>query len=421
MSENQNKKLKILLISDHALSTSGVGCQSRFLMNGLIEKGNWTVRQLGAAMKHSSYDVQAPHPEFIIKPIDGFGNPDMIRVLLATEKPDVLMIFTDPRFYTWLWAMEDEIHQVCPIAYWHVWDNYPSPDFNDDFYASTDLINCHSYLTYEIVKEKFPDRTNFIPHALPDELFFKLPENQKKSFRQQLLGPNSEDKFVLFWVNRNAKRKRPNDVLWSWKLFLDKLDGEQRKNVMLLMHTDPHDQEGPNLMATSQKLGILDTVKFSRERVGFEQMNVLHNISDACINIAFAEGFGLATLEAMKVGNPIIACKTGGLTRQVVDHRDGSENGVALDIVTKTLVGSQNVPYIYEDYCSVEDAAEAINKLYSMSKQEREKLGQKAMEYVQEEFAMQKTIDLWHDSLLKLVEDWREGKKVVPRYEIKEL
>ena len=421
MNEKSGKKLKILLISDHALSTSGVGCQSRFLMNGLIDKGTWTVRQLGAALKHNNYDVAVPHPDFIIKPIDGFGNPDMLRVLLATEKPDVLMIFTDPRFYTWLWAMEDEIHQVCPIAYWHVWDNYPSPDFNEAYYASTDLINCHSHLTYEIVKEKFPERTNFIPHALPNDLFFKITESDKKKFKVQLLGPGSEDKFVLFWVNRNAKRKRPNDVLWSWKLFLDKLPEEERKNCIFLMHTDPSDMEGPNLIHTANKLGIIDNVRFSRDRVAFDQMNVLHNISDACINIAFAEGFGLATLEAMQTGNPIIACKTGGLTRQVVDHRDGSENGVALDVKTKTLVGSQNVPYIYEDYCSVEDAAEAIHKIYSMPSSEREALGEKARQYVQSEFAIQDTIDKWHDSLSKLIQDWKAGKRVVPRHEIVEL
>lgn len=417
---NGGKKLKILLISDHALSTSGVGCQSRFLMNGLIEKGNWTVRQLGAALKHNSYEVQAPHPDFIIKPIDGFGNPDMLRVVLAAEKPDVLMIFTDPRFYTWLWAMEDEIHQICPIAYWHVWDNYPSPDFNSSFYASTDLINCHSHLTYDIVREDFPDRTNFIPHALPNDLFFKLPDDMNKRNKASLLGQEHKDSFVLFWVNRNAKRKRPNDVLVSWKLFLDKLTDEQRSKALLLMHTDPLDQEGPNLLATSLKLGILDNVKFSRDRLGFEQMNALHNISDGCINIAFAEGFGLATLEAMQVGKPIIASKTGGLTRQVVDHRDGSENGFALDIKTKSLVGSQGVPYIYEDYCSTEDAADAIYKLFSMSAEERSALGEKARSYVQQEFSIQKTIDLWHDSLMELVNDWQAGNRKVSRYTITE-
>tara|TARA_B100001094_G_scaffold331382_1_gene399466 strand:- start:940 stop:2196 length:1257 start_codon:yes stop_codon:yes gene_type:complete len=415
------KKMKILLLSDHAMSTSGVGCQSRFLMNGLIEKGSWTVRQFGAALKHADYEVSAPHPDFIIKPIDGFGNPDMLRVALASEKPDVLMIFTDPRFFTWLWAMEDEIHQICPIAYWHVWDNYPIPEFNQDFYASTDLINCHSHLTYNMVKENFPERTNFIPHALPDELFHPIEKDVVQKARQQMLGHENKDNFVLFWVNRNAKRKRPSDVVVSWKKFIDKIPIAERDNVTLIMHTDPNDQEGPNLIEVAKMLGVLDTIRFSNDRVDFPKMNLLHNISDACINIAFAEGFGLATLEAMKVGKPIIATKTGGLTRQVVDHRDGSENGVALDVHLKTLVGSQNVPYIYEDYCSTDDAANAIFQLYSMPKEERNKLGSKAREYVQSEFSMKGTVDAWHNSLTNLVEDWRKGNRVVPRYKITEL
>ena len=416
----QNKKMKVLLLSDHAMSTSGVGCQSRFLMNGLIEKGSWTVRQFGAALKHNNYEIVQPHPDFIIKPIDGFGDPDMLRVALASEKPDVLMIFTDPRFFTWLWAMEDEIHQICPIAYWHVWDNYPTPKFNFPYYASTDLINCHSHLTYDIVKEEFPERTNFIPHALPNDLFYKMPQDQISSAKSQMLGPDHKDDFVLFWVNRNAKRKRPADVIAAWKMFKDKIEGSGR-GATLIMHTDPYDQEGPNLIEVANTFDVLDSIKFSKERVGFEQMNVLHNISDACINIAYAEGFGLATLEAMQVGNPIIAAKTGGLTRQVVDHRDGTENGVGLDISTKTVVGSQSVPYIYEDYVSIEDAADAIHKLYSMEEAEFKALGEKASSYVKSEFAIQDTIDMWHDSLTNLVENWRKGERVVERYNILEL
>ena len=80
----------------------------------------------------------------------------------------------------------------------------------------------------------------------------------------------------------------------------------------------------------------------------------------------------------------------------------------------------QNVPYIYEDYVSVEDTAEAIYKLYSMGPIEREKLGKKARDYVQEEFAMQKTIDLWHESLYNLVRLWKSNERLVPRYEITE-
>ena len=117
-------------------------------------------------------------------------------------------------------------------------------------------------------------------------------------------------------------------------------------------------------------------------------------------------------------GTPIIASKTGGLYRQVIDFRDNSENGIALDIKNKALTGSQNVPYIFEDYCTAEAAADAILKIYEMSPEERTALGQKAKDYVTSEFNIQDTVDKWHDTLTSLVENWRNEYKP---WEIKEL
>jgi hypothetical protein len=113
------------------------------------------------ALKELGYETIMVNPDFIIKPIDGFGDRNLLRMTLATEKPDLILIFTDPRFFIWLFEMEDEIHQVCPIVWWHVWDNRPAPVFNGPMYEATDLINCHSYMTYEIVKEMFPEKTIF--------------------------------------------------------------------------------------------------------------------------------------------------------------------------------------------------------------------------------------------------------------------
>ena len=403
-------KKKILVLSDHALSTSGVGCQSRFLIDGLVSKGRWTVRQLGAAVKHASYDTVTVNEDFIIKPVDGFGNPDMIRQILAVDKPDVMLLFTDPRFFTWIWEMEDEIHQICPIAYWHVWDNYPTPRFNKVLYDSTDLINCHSYLTYSFVKDMAPGRTNFIPHALPNSLFFPIEnKDEVAQLKTQILGEQRKNEFALFWVNRNAKRKRSNDLLWSWQIFMKMLEEKHGKSdACLLMHTQPDDIEGPNLYATAEMLDIQKSIVFSPERLDFNKMNILHNIVDASINISYAEGFGLATLESMQCGKPIIALKTGGLTRQVVDHRDESENGIGLPIEMKSLVGSQTVPYIYEDYCSAETTASAILKMYEMTNEERNALGQKARDYVLSEFSLQKTVDSWDESLTDLIDNWRD-------------
>jgi glycosyltransferase involved in cell wall biosynthesis len=200
-------------------------------------------------------------------------------------------------------------------------------------------------------------------------------------------------------------------VLVSWKHFLDNLnDKKGHKKATLIMHTDPFDQEGPNLVATAEMLGISENVLFSKERIEFDKMNMLYNISDFCINISFAEGFGLGTLESMSAGTPIIAVKTGGLTRQVIDHRDGSENGVALDVDTKTLVGSQMVPYIWEDYVNCENVANGIMRLYDMTDDERRALRKKVRSYVLSEFSYQKTIDDWHESALNLIKTWQDKR-----------
>lgn len=391
---------------DHPLSTSGVGVQARYLLMGLVDTGKYSIKCLGTAIKHENYDLVSVGDDFIIKPIDGFGSPEFIRMTIAAEQPDALFIFTDPRFFQHIFNLEDEIHQVCPIVYWHVWDNEPYPAYNEWIYRSVDLFNCHSYLTYELVSSRFPDKTNFIPHAVPHDIFKPLSAEQRTKYKKQLLKQNC-DNFMLLWVNRNARRKKPNDVLMSVKLAMDTIRarGEEPK-FTLVMHTDPADVEGPNLLATTHALGIVEHVVFSTNKLNFEEMNIFYNVADATINIACAEGFGLSTLESMQAGAPIIAATTGGLTRQVIDHRDGSQNGIAIKPAVRTLVGSQQVPYIYEDHVANEDVANAIVALYDMSPEERAKLGQKARDYTLSEFDLKTTIRRWDETLSKTIKDF---------------
>jgi len=408
------KKKKILVLSDHALSTSGVGTQTRHLIEGLIKKGCWSFRQLGAAVKHSDYRLAIINDDFIIKPIDGFGSPELIRVLLATEQPDALLIFTDPRFFTWLYEMEDEIHQVCPMLWWHVWDNYPTPRFNDHFYEATDAINCHSYMTYNMCKENFKDKTRFIPHSIPEDLYYPLSQVKINSLKKEMLPPSKQDHFIVSWVNRNARRKRPGDLLLSFRIFLEMLEEKfGHRNASLLLHTDPLDSEGQNLYEVASQQNITDNIIFSTERISFDEMNNIYNISDCYINISLAEGFGLGTLEAMNAEVPIIALKTGGMTRQVVNYLDGSINGVALPVEYRSLVGSQQVPYIYEDYVSQSTVAKAIMSLYQMGEEKRKEVGRRAREYVLKAFRYQDTIDMWHESLEETIEKWKSKQNTV--------
>ncbi len=403
-------KKKIIVLSDHALSTSGVGVQTRHLINGLVEKGCWSFKQLGAAIRHSDYKISKVNDDFIIKPIDGFGNKEIMRNILITEKPDAIIIFTDPRFFKWLFEIEDEIHQICPILWWHVWDNRPTPSYNNWMYEATDAINCHSYLTYEMCSENFPDKSRFIPHAIPKNIFYEISFFEKINYKARVLGDKKKDWFVAFWANRNARRKRPGDLLYSWKLFLDKTE---KRDAILIIHTDPYDNEGVNMVEMIKMLDIKDNIAISTDKVDFDEMNIMYNISDVTINISFAEGFGLSTLESMQTGTPIVAVTTGGLTRQVIDHKDGTENGVAIEPKLKALVGSQNVPYIYEDYVDVQDVADGLFKLYSLDNDSKEKLSKKVKKYAYEEFSYEKTIDLWHDSLIDTINNWKINRNKI--------
>ncbi|MZH03618.1 MAG: glycosyltransferase family 4 protein [Nitrospinae bacterium] len=113
----------------------------------------------------------------------------------------------------------------------------------------------------------------------------------------------------------------------------------------------------------------------------------------------------------MNTATPIIAPLTGGQTRQVVNAYTGEENGVALPIEMQTLVGSQNVPYIFEDMVSNETISKAISKMYFMGSKARNELGLKARKYALKEFGYQKTIDLWHDTMLKTIAEFPYKKK----------
>ena len=104
--------------------------------------------------------------------------------------------------------------------------------------------------------------------------------------------------------------------------------------------------------------------------------------------------------------------------RQVVDHRDGSENGVAIDIDCRSLVGSQSVPYIFEDYATPESIASALFKFYEIPKNEKDELGKKVRNYVSSEFDYKDVISEWHESLMNVSRTWKDTYKRWETYTI---
>ena len=81
-----SKKIKILTLSDHPLSPSGVGSQTKYVCEALLKTGRYSIISLGGAIKHENYQPIAVEPyeeDWKIIPVDGYGTQEMVRSILS--------------------------------------------------------------------------------------------------------------------------------------------------------------------------------------------------------------------------------------------------------------------------------------------------------------------------------------------------
>ena len=179
------------------------------------------------------------------------------------------------------------------------------------------------------------------------------------------------------------------------------------------MHTDPSDPHGQPLDHMIQAIDAADgRIMLSTDKLPPENLADMYNMADCTINIADAEGFGLATLESLSCGTPIIATMTGGLQEQVTDGEEWF--GIGIEPASKVVIGSQQVPYIHEDRISKEDFLEALRKVYNMSREERKEIGSKGAAHVDKNYNFDEYGKKWVDLMLDIHErygSWenREG------------
>ena len=427
--ESRPKKKKILLLSDDLRMSSGVGTMSKEIVLGTLDKYDWV--QIGGAIKHPDegkvIDMNQQIKEEIgidgaylkIYPTSGYGNPDLLRQIMEIEKPDAILHYTDPRFWGWLYHMEHELRQHIPIFYYNIWDDWPAPQYNEFFYESCDLIMNISKQTHAIVQEvcKNKPRTEwdstYVPHGINEKYFYPITEKEEllemRKFKNQLIG-NKPNDFILLYVNRNIRRKMVGDSLLAFQQFVNSLPEEKRSRVTYVMHTQPVDQNGTDLPKLIEHLMPEVNVVFSHQKLGNKEMNYLYNIADVTMNLASNEGFGLGTCESLMAGTPIIVNVTGGMQDQcgfklrdkLLNYRDYGaikslhnwknwENNEELTWgewvkpvwpKTRSLMGSVPTPYIFDDRCDWEDAADRLKEWYEMDKDERRKCGIKGHYFV---------------------------------------
>ena len=411
------KKRKILTISDHPLAPSGVGIQTKYFIEALLKTGRYQFISFGGAIKHESnkpVKTEEWGDDWILYPVEGYGTAELVRSVLRHERPEMVWFMTDPRFWGWLWQIEHEIRPLVPMVYYHVWDNYPYPTYNRRWYISNDVVCTISKVTDDIVATVAPEvERHHIPHAIDTDLFKKLPEIDVANSKIQSLGSEAKDKFVFLWNNRNARRKQSGSLIFWFKEFLDKIGHE---NACLVMHTDPKDPNGQDLTAIISELGLNDGQVFlSTKKYPPNELAMIYNIADCTINISDAEGFGLATLESLACQTPIVVTMTGGLQEQVTNGEEWF--GIGLEPASKAIIGSQEIPWIYEDRLNGEEVVDAMLKIYNMTKEERDHLGDRGLQHVLMNYNFSKFQDRWVETIDDICErhgSWESRKDYQP-------
>ena len=401
-------KPRILLLSDDLRMTSGISTMSREFVMGTLDRFNWV--QLGAGINHHEagkfVDVNedarqktgVKDAELKIIPYNSYGDIVMLRKILSEMKIDAILHFTDPHYWQWLYDSEHEIRQQVPILYYHIWDDLPDPQYNRDVFESCDWLGCISKQTYGIVHRvgKRTDKVTFkpledwqityVPHGINPDVF-KPIDTVSDDVKNYIHGDKEYD-FVLFYNSRNIRRKQPSDVIYSFRLFCDKLSKEKAEKCLLLMHTNPMDENGTDLVAVKEAVCANYDVKFTDLKLEQDKLNHFYNAVDCTINIANNEGFGLGTAESLMAGTPIIVNVTGGLQDQCGFTLDGkeltAEDYVKIGSVhdwrvwadklghgewvkpvfskVQTLVGSVPTPYIIDDKIKKKYNVESLNR-----------------------------------------------------------
>ena len=426
------QKKKILVIADHPLSPSGVGTQTKYMIEALLKTQRYKFVCLGGAMKHADYNAVNVEPygtDWTIYPVDGYGNHEIIRSVLQKEKPDLLWFMTDPRFYEWLWEIENEVRANLPMVYYHVWDNFPAPYFNGKWYRSNDHVACISKVTHEIVKEVAPQvKSSYMPHAVNPSIFKPSVTSEEKievtKIRENILAASKEKfdnpkKKIFFWNSRNARRKQSGTLIWWFKELLDEVGHDK---AVLLMHTDPRDPHGQDLPHIIEHLGVADgQVLISSNKVAPEGLAAMYSASDFTIGISDAEGFGLSTLESLSCGTPIIVNMTGGLQEQVTDGKNWF--GWGIQPCSKAIIGSLQVPYIYEDRISQEDFNKVMKKALALSGPKYKKMAEMGLQHVKDNYSFDDYEKNWTSLIDEVIEEngsW-ETRKNYERWNLMEV
>lgn len=200
-----------------------------------------------------------------------------------------------------------------------------------------DAIITINHEDYGNAKRMFCKNVYIIPSVGLDNKRFKLTDFDRDSYRQSI-GVDHDDVMVLV-VGELSERKNQSVVVKA----IGRLPNKEKYNLVICGHAIVDSTMHEDLLKLAGKLGV--RVQMLGHRLDMPEIN---NCADIAVIASLREGFGMAGVEAMSCGVPVVGSDVQGIREYV-------ENGVTGYLCDPT------------DACSF---AEGIHKADSMADDE---------------------------------------------------
>ncbi|KAA5536504.1 N-acetyl-alpha-D-glucosaminyl L-malate synthase BshA [Taibaiella lutea] len=172
---------------------------------------------------------------------------------------------------------------------------------SDAITAVSENLKEETFKSFEIEKDIL---------VIPNFVDAKRFHLTNKEHFKKMLAPNGER--ILAHVSNFRKVKRVEDVLAVFQKVHEKMPSK-----LLMIGDGPERQNAEDIC---RKLGICNDIRFLGKQ---DQMEEILNIADLFLLPSQYESFGLAALEAMACGVPVISSNAGGLPEINIHGKTG--------------------------------------------------------------------------------------------------
>jgi glycosyltransferase involved in cell wall biosynthesis len=302
---HKRNAMKILWMSDSPTTPSGFGNVTRFICEGLAQRGH-DVHVLGWQETGSSRKVDD-------LTLHGHGRHPMGADVLLTHlyrlRPDYLVTLADVWWLTFLTDPAVEQYLSMTSTRWvtyfpidgHRLDGSLPPSWIE-ILRRADLRVAMSSYGRDLVRHHGMD-CDYIPHGVESAMF--CPPADRGAAKRRL---GYDGQFVVLSDARNQPRKMLHRLLTIFEGV-----SRRRSDAILHLHCDPDDPSTQEprysyrIREDVRALGLDDRVRFTggfsvRNGLSLESLVRLYQAADLHALVSHGEGFGLPTLQASACG-----------------------------------------------------------------------------------------------------------------------